>query len=201
VSATIVNISGTQNGEQSWDYAQVGALISPVQLTFQPGTYRVIDAYNSSTGYQAGALYDAWNFEAGNPQAWVWHWKAFLDDGADGSTINAYNYDAHLLLDVDAANPQDTFRSEQIAADFGTATAPSLLTFATTTTVDFVVDDYDLRDNAGGVSLDIEPLSIAPPAVPEPASWTMMLTGFGLIGAVARRSKTAIGSAYSPPQR
>ncbi|MGI4878207.1 MAG: hypothetical protein ACRYG4_12060 [Janthinobacterium lividum] len=40
VAATIVNISGTQNGEQSWDYAQVGALISPVQLTFQPGTTR-----------------------------------------------------------------------------------------------------------------------------------------------------------------
>ena len=33
------------------------------------------------------------------------------------------------------------------------------------------------------------------PAIPEPASWTMMITGFGLVGATLRRRKIAISLA------
>jgi hypothetical protein len=196
-SAMVINISGTQNGEQSeGGPEETGALISPVQVTFQPGTYLISDAYNPSQGYESGAIYDAWNFEAGNPQAWAWHWKALLDDGADGATINSSNYSAHLLLDVDSLNPQDTFTSESAAAAFGAATTPSTLTFTATTTVDFIVDDYYLPDNAGGVSLDIQSLSTAPAAVPETASWAMMLCGFGLVGTGLRRRKVAISFGY-----
>ena len=195
--ATIVNISATANGEQTGgadcNTACVGPLISPVQVVFAAGTYTLDDAWNPATGFEGGATYDAWNFESGNGRAWVWHWKALLDDGSDGSTIEGANYAAHLLLDVDQPNPQDAFPTEAQAAVFGATTTPSMLTFSQTTTVDFVVNDDYLPDNTGGVSLDIEPMSAPPPpppppsAVPEPASWAMMLAGSALLGGALRR--------------
>lgn len=96
-----------------------------------------------------------------------------------------------MLLDVDALNPQDTFTTENAAAAFGAATAPSFLTFATATTVDFVIDDYYLPDNAGGVSLDVEAVSPSTPAVPEPATWATMVGGLGLAGGAIRRRRSA----------
>ena len=33
--------------------------------------------------------------------------------------------------------------------------------------------------------------SLAPASVPEPASWAMMVGGFGLVGSVMRRSRRA----------
>jgi hypothetical protein len=193
-SALIVNIDATSNGEQQGgaDCAYQsceGALIDPVQVTFAAGTYTLNDAYSPATGLEAGALYDAWNFEAGNGDAWAWHWKALLDDGADGATINTSNYAAHLLLDIDPLFVQDSFTTEAAAAAFGAATPPSTLTFSAPTTVDFVVNDYYLPDNAGGVSLDIEPVGGAPAPVPEPASWAMMIVGVGGLGAALRRRR------------
>jgi hypothetical protein len=192
-SAAVINISGTQNGEQSGgsdcNVACEGALIDPVQVTLGPGTYVITDAYSPATGLEAGALYDAWNFEAGNDDAWVWHWKALTDDGSDGSTINQGNYASHLLLDIDSANPVDNFTSEAAAAAFGAATPSSTFTLTAPTTVDFVVNDDYLPDNAGGVSLNIEAVS----AAPEPSSWTLMIAGTGLVGAMLRRRRRGQG--------
>jgi len=46
-----------------------------------------------------------------------------------------------------------------------------------------------------GVGLDNVSVDILPAAVPEPASWAMMLGGMGLAGAVLRRRRTAIAFA------
>lgn len=182
--ANIINISGTQNGENSSNggsdcfTACLGSLIDPVQYTVGPGTYIIKDAWNSITGYEPGALYDAWNFEAGNPVAWVWHWKVFRDDGSAGATIDPSNYSSYILADIDST---ESFATENAAAVFGSATSPVTLTFASTTTLDFVVNDWYLSDNAGGVSLDMEPVT----ATPEPPM-SLMLLGTGLMGLGAR---------------
>lgn len=56
----------------------------------------------------------------------------------------------------------------------------------------FVLDtDGTLTNNSGGISLSIE--EYAP--VPEPASWAMMLTGFGLAGSALRRTRRKTVSA------
>ncbi len=192
--AAVVNISATQNGEQTGGsdctVACEGALIDPVQVTLGPGTYVITDAYSPTTGLEAGALYDAWNFEAGNPDAWVWHWKALVDDGSDGSTIDPSNYASHVLLDVDGAYPADNFASEAAAAAFGAATPSSTLTLTAPTTVDFIVNDYFLSDNAGGVSLDIQAVS----AAPESSTWSLMIAGTSLVGAMLRRRRRGRGA-------
>ena len=190
-NAVVINISGTANGEQTGGadcgVACQGPLINPVQVTFAAGTYTFYDAFNPVTGLAPGALYDAWNFQAGNPHAWAWHWKALLDDGAGGSTINPGNYANYILLDIDRRNPEDTFATEAEAAAFGANTPPPTLTFTQTTTVNFVVNDYFLEDNAGGVSLTTE--ARVPSGVPEPAAWALMIGGFGVAGLSARRRR------------
>jgi hypothetical protein len=61
----------------------------------------------------------------------------------------------------------------------GTSTAGFVdtLNLASTTTLDFFIDDYFLPDNGGGVALSIEPTSTA---APEPS--TLLLLGAGLAG-------------------
>ena len=56
----------------------------------------------------------------------------------------------------------------------------------------FIYDDFT-ADNAGGVSLAIDQVTSA---VPEPATWAMMILGFGLVGgALRRRRSTALAAA------
>lgn len=187
-ASIIVNISGSQSGEQTGGadctVACQGPLINPVQVTLGAGTYSITDVWSPTNGLAPGALYDAWNFQAGNGQAWAWHWKALLDDGAGGATISPANYASHILFDVDAAYPADAFTSEAIAANFGYNTPAQLLTLSGTTTLDFVVNDYYLADNAGGVSLAIS-------AVPLPAALPLFGAALATLAACGRRRARA----------
>nr|WP_310476623.1 PEPxxWA-CTERM sorting domain-containing protein [Sandarakinorhabdus sp.] len=46
-----------------------------------------------------------------------------------------------------------------------------------------------------GIRRDFGPISGGPLAsVPEPAAWMMLIAGFGLVGLVARRRKTAVSA-------
>jgi hypothetical protein len=184
----IININALQNGEnagnQSCSITCNGSLIDPVQVTLGPGTYQLNDAWSSSTGLEPGALYDAWNFEAGNPTAWAWHWKVLFDDGSDGSTVDPANYSSLLIADVD---PTQAFSTELAAANFGAATTPTVITLSKTTTLDFVVNDNQLGDNAGGVSLAVACtsgacLTVPGSAAPEPSTLALLGCGLGVLG-------------------
>lgn len=56
----------------------------------------------------------------------------------------------------------------------------------TTSSDIFAFDNFTIGD---------APQVITPPAVPEPASWAMMLAGFGLAGSMMRRSRASVGRA------
>jgi hypothetical protein len=194
--AGVININATANGEQIGDGSCNpcnGALIAPVQVILGPGSYTITDAWSTTSGLEPGALYDAWNFEAGNGDAWVWHWKLLSDDGSDGSTITPANYASFLLFDVDSTQE---FTTELAAATLGAGTAATDLVIASTTTLDFVVNDYGLSDNAGGVSLDIECTSgaclSATTGVPEPASIGLTLAGLVGLAMAWRQRRAAI---------
>jgi hypothetical protein len=52
---------------------------------------------------------------------------------------------------------------------------------------DFKIDWVGTKNNYGLVSKPIPVNSPPPPGVPEPATWAMMLLGFGAIGFALRR--------------
>lgn len=60
-------------------------------------------------------------------------------------------------------------------------------------TLTFVVTNFgQVRGNPSG--LRVEFLSSDVTAVPEPQSWVMLIAGFGLVGVMARRRKTAVAA-------
>ncbi len=65
---------------------------------------------------------------------------------------------------------------------------PISFTLAAAQNVNFFILDYPYNDNAGGVSFALDD-GIAPPtgAVPEPATWALLVAGFAVIGSALRR--------------
>jgi hypothetical protein len=84
------------------------------------------------------------------------------------NTVNGNNGSLLFYGIIDTANPFTSVTFNQSGADR------------------FGFDDLTIGD-VGQVT--------NPPAVPEPATWAMMLTGFGLVGAAARRRKAALPAA------
>lgn len=181
-SGQIVNVSATTYGfyfpnTGTSDPAPVpGQTIVPItnpsgtplnQLTLGPGTYSVTNAAGLT-----GANFDAWRFNY-DPN-WVWNF------------VIADNARNKVLVYGEAGGIQ--------GSEAAIATQPAVQNFFTTftlasqTTVDFMIRDYYLPDNAGGVSLQITPL--ASTVTPEPTSMALMATGLvPLVGAVRRRRR------------
>ncbi|UAJ12639.1 PEPxxWA-CTERM sorting domain-containing protein (plasmid) [Polymorphobacter megasporae] len=70
------------------------------------------------------------------------------------------------------------------AKAFAYGATKSSFTLSKASAVNFSIFDDYLPDNRGGISLDVT-------AVPEPATWAMLIFGFSLTGFAARRRRTA----------
>ena len=177
---TIVNIKGFGDGSGvtvplSYPLA-VGTVITmtnPVLVSLKAGDYLLADAWG-----QAGALYDAWNYELSAAGSWDSHFYAAVRQGT-GPTFS-------LLLDaLSLRNPQCIYHNcswpteAQAAAAF-LQTPAFHLHLAADTVVAFSSTDYFLADNAGGMSISIT-------AVPEPARAVSMLGGLALLVGQLRR--------------
>ncbi len=166
----------------------LGDIYLPVQLTLGPGTYSVTNADTTANDY-----YSAWNFE-GYPtsQNWVWSFVMAADNGSGtAGTVILDDYIAGVYASQSAASGATGISTyDDLTALSGTSTAGFVDQFvlASTTTVDFLIDDYDLSDNGGGVALDITQIN----GVPEPSSFVPL--GVALLGlaALAARSKRSV---------
>jgi opacity protein-like surface antigen len=110
-----------------------------------------------------------------------WDGELFLATVTDG--VNTFTSSSAGLFNdggpTNIYNPSWTDRKTQISFDFATTATSLTLTFSSTLNQDFTdeswgVDNLLITDNSAG-------------GVPEPASWAMMIAGFGLLGAAARR--------------
>lgn len=110
---------------------------------------------------------------------------------------------AHFLLgDRDADGGKRTPASTGYYSNGAVALAEASKTTYTfgleaSSTVRFFIPDAYAGDNVGGVSFSLSPQASA---VPEPASWTLMIGGFGLVGGIARRRRTqtlSLGTAFA----
>lgn len=168
----IVNIDARQSGFEypgggGSDPAPVpGQVITPIgtlnQQTFAAGSYTITNA----TGLAgANPSFTGWQFNGG--ASWVWNFVI-----ADDATHQVVFY-------ADAGGIQSS--QAAIAAQPDVQSFSGTFSLASSTTLDFMVRDFFLGDNAGGVALDITS------AVPEPGTLALLASGLGGLGLRRKR--------------
>ena len=174
-SATIINLGA----DLGFQYNGGGSDPAPVPgehinfignvptLNLAAGTYKITNA----TGLAgANPNYTAWCYNL-LTQSWNW---AFVVATASGTTIDYENAGyGNSQAAVAALPPVQNFAST--------------FTLAVPTTVAFTFRDYFVPDNGGGIAINVQP---AAGAVPEPATWALMLLGFGGAGLALRRARS-----------
>ncbi|HWL48217.1 MAG TPA: PEPxxWA-CTERM sorting domain-containing protein [Sphingomonadaceae bacterium] len=177
-AATIINLDGKANASKDGSNAVVLALAAGTYTaTFtrtadnQDADYTAFSRWSSNTGCDsAGAnCRQGWELSAGYKIGDTL--TTFGDAGGTG------NYGP-------TATPDDAFyaSAEQVFAA-GAGLYSATFTLASAGNVGFYIYDNNVGDNRGGISLSLTS------AVPEPATWGLMIAGFGLIGMAARRRR------------
>lgn len=185
------------------------------------GTTLFLDAGDYSfnfIGTAQGGAYDAWrawNTETGcNAQgancSQGWLVTLFLDlgNGLDNfDHTNGFAYYQSMLPDdtryyatAELANAQAQSAAYKTIpltnpgpwTSYPESTDPFKLSLSTGQNVNFFIRDTNYTDNSAGVSIALK--SVA--AVPEPATWAMLLVGFGAVGAAMRRRRVTTCVAF-----
>ncbi len=123
---------------------------------------------------RTGQTWGGWRFNSG--ANWVWSFVVAQDNGGGAGTILMDDYVNDTLgSEAAIANATGTqnYDGNTLLGSTSTATFADTLVLASSTTLDFLIDDYGLGDNAGGVALNISGPGINS-STPEPASIGMM---------------------------
>lgn len=191
-STAIINISGTQdgahnyNGDQSLWYSPFNTQGSLLEYSVQPGTYtfRIVDPTDAQKLFpalspsQTNQIYTAWTYNS----PWTEDYMVFDSAAATNSSIPQL-FDsggipsagsAQAAYDYTVANNATTLlRVGPLGRDSTIFT--NTYTFSSAATLIFIVPDYDLGDNNGGVSVVVSPAILAPTLYLTEASGTVTL--------------------------
>ncbi|WP_185965219.1 PEPxxWA-CTERM sorting domain-containing protein [Glacieibacterium frigidum] len=147
--------------------------------TFQINGYRTLDGIN------AGPLADTFTLSVNGTAVY----SAQFDLGGFGSPVN--------VLLAPAGATQSAINNGFGQGGTAQVSVPiSLLAGSNTLTFAYAGADQGLGDEAWGLS-NVLVTGNAPAVggVPEPATWAMLIGGFGLVGASARRRRAAVVTA------
>jgi hypothetical protein len=110
-------------------------------------------------------------------------WSPILSD-RDPKWVAYFQYEIGGVINSTFTNAPGRFRTPQLALSAFSAPGPLKLDFTRKTAVTFAIQDSpsSFWDNSGGLSLAVT-------AVPEPATWGMMVLGFLGMGAALRTKR------------
>ena len=172
-AVTTVDLDGVANASLDGSTGKTVALAQGrYRVTFSQGAFTAFNRFSTSTGCDAAGDNCTTGFE--NSARFIVNGITFrLGDGnANGG--------------IGPISPGNGY-FETAARSFANAGGYSqdFSVGAGGTNGNFFVFDDNLGDNSGGITLSIA-------AIPEPATWAMMILGFGVIGgALRRRRRTA----------
>ena len=136
----------------------------------------------------------------GYPNSPNWVWSFLIADDATGKVLIDDFVSGVQPTQAAMAGLTGVATWDGLTQLSGTSTQGFTVTFTLTqtTTLDFLIDDYYLPDNGGGVALNIAPASSGS-SIPEPSSLVLSLILIGTLGAagLASRGKQATVSAQS----
>jgi hypothetical protein len=173
-AATTIDVDGIANSSLNGGNAKTVSLAAGTYLlSFVQGQYTAFNRWSASSGCNASGGNCAQGFE---------NTVKYIIDGTTYSLgdapIGGYGPFASGGYFTDAAT------SLAHAATYSAS-----FTLANPTNVSFFIYDDFVSDNAGGVSLS---LAQTTGAVPEPATWAMMILGFGVVGGALRRRRQTV---------
>jgi hypothetical protein len=193
LAAGAVAALGLASAAQAAITIDISATGGPTVYTFDPGTYRV-----EWIGVADGGAYDAWNptCPTGDcTSGWRDVFRASSDPGPTPE-LNVFSIPggtfASALASLAAFQAAPTIinttltwnGSAYVVSGTEFPTQPLFATFDAPSTITFSAGDATRDDNYGGVSLRFT-------AVPEPATWAMMVLGFGGAGVALRARRRA----------
>ena len=168
-AAAIVNLDALTNSGMTATNA--------ISLNLGAGTYTVTPTIGAFTAFTRFNTISGCNNIGGSCTTGYEH-SYFVTIGATSTGYGSNN-------GLGTLGPQTTGGYYATAAQaFALDATTSMFTLAAPQTVKFWIFDDFLSDNSGGVSLNVA-------AIPEPASWAMLIAGFGLVGAAMRRRTQA----------
>ena len=166
-AATVVNVDGVTNASLNGSNAVSVALAAGTyKLSFIQDAYTAFTRFSGPSGCDSAGKNCFTGYE--NSVKYVINGTTFSlgDRGANGG--------------LGAIPGSSTYYVDAATSFANSGGFSSLFTLATPASVDFYLFDDNLGDNSGGVSLALA-------GVPEPASWALMIAGFGLVGGISRR--------------
>lgn len=171
-----VNLDGRVNGSLDGTAGVVSVLLNAgtYSLKFVDGLYSGFSRWSSNAGCSGAGTHCRQGYE--NSARYVIGGVTYGIGDNDGLGTPGPHGEAYYASAAQA-----------IAAAAGYS---ATFTLTEAQNVQFYLRDNVLGDNRGGVSLAIS-------AVPEPATWAMMILGFGVVGAAMRRRKTNVSVSYA----
>ena len=173
-AATVIDVNGSTNASLDGTNAVTTSLAAgKYTFTFVNGAYTAFSRFAGSGGCDAAGSNCVTGFE--NSIRYSVNGVTYtLGDGAASGGLGP----------VSGGGYYDT-----AATAFANSSKYSAsLLLSAPATVDFFLYDDALGDNRGGVSIGVS-------AVPEPATWAMMITGFALVGFGLRSCRKTAGRA------